>query len=111
MDVSTIGFANIPPLDSNSQSVPLMLTNATTSAAMGPPINTLSGTSNVVEHTPMIPQKKSIIDLTPIPPKNVDYLQVNMMNQGQSSNRPTHQASDPKPIFQPMEPQKQQQPQ
>ena len=53
-DVS-IGVTNIPPLGATSQSVPLMLTNATTSADMGPPMNTLSGTSNVVEPTPMIP--------------------------------------------------------
>ena len=71
--VSTIGVTNIPPLGATSQSVPLMPTNATTSADMGPPMNTLSGTSNVVEPTPMIPQKKSLIDLTPIPPINVDH--------------------------------------
>ena len=72
-DVSTIEATNIPPLGATSQSVPLMLKNAMTLANMGPPMNTLSRTSNVVEHTPMIPQKKSLIDLTPIPPMNVDH--------------------------------------
>ena len=52
---ASIGVTNIPPLGVTSQNVPLMLTNATTSTDMGPPMNTLSGTSNVVEHTPMIP--------------------------------------------------------
>ena len=70
---------------------------------MGSPMNTLSGTSNVGEPTPMIPQKKSLIDLTPIPPMNVDHFQVNMMNQGQSSNPPMNPASDPQATFQPME--------
>ena len=102
-DVSTIGVTNIPPLGATSQSVPLTLTNATTLVDMGSPMNTLSGTSNVVEPTPLIPQKKSLIDLTPIPPMNVDNFQVNKMNQGQSSNPPMNQASDPQETFQPME--------
>ena len=41
---------------------------------------------------------------------NVDQLQVNMMNQGQSSNPPMNQANDPQATFQPMESQQQQQP-
>ena len=56
-------------------------------------MNTSSRTSNVVEPTPMIPQKKSLIDLTPIPPMNVDHFQVDMMNQGQSSNPPMNQTT------------------
>ena len=51
----SIGVTNIPSLGATPQSVPLMLTNATSSADMGPPMNTLGGTSNVVEPTPMIP--------------------------------------------------------
>ena len=66
-DVS-LGVTNIPSLGATPQSFPLMLTNATSSANMGPPMSTLSGTSKVVEPTPMVAQKKSLIDLTPIPP-------------------------------------------
>ena len=52
-DVS-IGVINIPSLGTTTQSVPLMLTNTTSSTGMGPLVNTLSGTSNVVEPTPII---------------------------------------------------------
>lgn len=52
-DVS-LGVTNIPSLGATPQCVPLMLTNATSSADMGPPMNTLSGTSNVVEPTLVI---------------------------------------------------------
>ena len=107
----TIGVAIIPPLDSTSQSSPLLLTlpNTTTSVDMGPPMNTLSGISNFVENTPMVPQRKSLIEITLIPSKNVDHYEVNMMDQGKSSNLPTHQASNPKPTFQSMGPQQCQQ--
>ena len=39
----------------------------------------------------------------------MDHYQVNMMDQGQSSNPPTHQVSNPKPTFQSMGPQQHQQ--
>ncbi len=110
-DVSTIGIASIPPFDSTSQSAPLLLTlpNTTTSVDMGPSMNTLSGTSNIVENTHVVPQRKSIIDITQIPSKNVEHCQVNMMDQGQSSKPPTHQVRNPKPTFQSMGPQQHQQ--
>lgn len=41
---------------------------------------------------------------------NADHFQVNMMNQGQSSNPPVNQANDPQATFQSMEFQPQQQP-
>ena len=77
---------------------------------MGPPMNTLSGTSNVVEPTPIIQQKKSLIDITPIPTMNVDHSQVNIMNQGQSSNPLVNQENGPQVTFQSMKFQPQQQP-
>ena len=52
-DVS-IGVINIPSLGTTIQSVPLMLTNTTSSTDMDPPMNTSSGTSNVVEPTLVI---------------------------------------------------------
>ena len=68
-DVSAIWIARIPPLDSTSQSTPLLLNlpNTTTSVDIGPPMKTLSGTSKNVENKPMVPQIKSLIDITPIP--------------------------------------------
>jgi hypothetical protein len=68
-DVSTIGMTSIPSFDLTPPSAHLLLTlpNTTTSTDMGPPMNTLSETSNIVANTPMVPQKKSVIDITPIP--------------------------------------------
>ena len=109
--VSTIWITTTPPLDSTSQSAPLLLTlpNTTTSIDMGPPMNILSGRLNVFENTPMVPQRKNIIDITPIPPTDVDHYQVNMIDQWQSSNPPTHQERNPKLTFQSMRTQQNQQ--
>ena len=110
-DVSTIEIESIPPLDLTPQSVPLLLTlpNTITLIDMWLPMNILSGTSNVVENTPMVPQRKSLIDITPIPSKNVDHYQVKIMDQGKSSKPSTHQVRNPKLTFQSMGPQKKQQ--
>ena len=112
-DVPTIGMMNLPPIDLTPPSAPLLLTlpNTTTSSDMGPPMNTLRETSNVVANPPMVPQKKSLIDITPIPSRNVDHYQVNMMNQGQSSNPLSYQVRNPKLTSKSMGPQHNQQPQ
>ena len=81
-----LGMPNIPPLDENQQSTPLLLTlpSVMMSNVMEPPTSTPCETSTTT--IPIDAQSKSLIDITAIPKKNAPHCQVNMMSQGETSN-------------------------
>jgi hypothetical protein len=79
-ETCTLGMPNIPPLEENQQLTSLLLTLPTTM------------TSNVIEphmctpceisiaKTPIEIQRKSLIDISPIPQRNTSHCQINMMS-------------------------------
>ena len=92
-DTHTIGMTNVPILEDNQQSAPLLLTS---SSNMGPPMNTSCGTSTIVASTSIESPTNSLIDISPIPQRNVAHHQVNMMTQGEASNNQTYQVNNHK---------------
>ena len=92
-------MSNIPPLEANQQSTPLLLTlpSAMTSNAMEPLINTTCETSSAT--IPMDTQRKSLIDITPIPNRDTSHSQVNLMSQTGTSNTQRYQNNNTNMTF------------
>ena len=86
MHPCTLGMPNIPPLEENQQSAPFLLTlpNVMTTNVMEPPMSTPCKISTTT--IPIDAQRKSLIDITPIPKRNAPHCQVNMMSQAETSN-------------------------
>jgi len=94
-----LGMLDIPSLEANQQSTPLLLIlpSATTSNTMEPLINTTCETSSAT--IPMDTQRKSLIDITPIPNRNVSHSQVNMMLQAGTSKTKMYQNNNTNMTF------------
>ena len=70
-----LGMSNIPPLEENQQSTPLLLTLQNITEPL------MSTTCEASTTTiPMDVQRKSLIDITPIPKRNMSHCQVNMVS-------------------------------
>ena len=97
--ICTLGMPNIPPLEENQQSAPLLLTlpNVMTSNVMDPPMSTPCETS--IATIPTHIQMKSFIDISPIPKRNMSHCQINMISQGETSNTQRYQNNDPNMMF------------
>lgn len=95
----TLGMPRIPPLEENQQSTPLLLTlpTVTISNAMEPLINKTFETSSTTIPNNM--QRKSLIDITPIPQRNTSNCQVNMMTQGETFNTQRYQTNRSNMMF------------
>ena len=91
-----LGMLDIPSFEANQQSAPLLLTlpSVMTSNVMEPPMSTLCATSTTT--IPIDAQRKSLIDITPIPNRNTSHSQVNMMSQGGTSNTKRSQSNNTK---------------
>ena len=63
--------------------------------------------------TPIDIQRKSLIDISPIPKRNTSHCQINMMSQGETSNTQRYKNKNPNMMFNSQghnQPQRQQQP-
>ena len=64
---------------------------------MEPLMSTTCETS--IATIPMDIQRKSLIDITPIPKRNTSHCQVNMMSQGETSNTQMYQNNNTNMMF------------
>ena len=64
---------------------------------MEPLISTTCETSSTTNPTKV--QRKSLIDMTPIPKRNTSHCQVNMMSQGETSNAKRYQNNNSNMMF------------
>ncbi len=94
-----LGMPDIPSLEENQQSTPLLLTlpSAMTSNTIEPLISTTCETSSAT--IPMDTQRKILIDITPIPNRNASHSQVNMMSQEGTSNTQRYQNNNTNMTF------------
>jgi hypothetical protein len=94
-----LGMPNIPPFEENQQSEPLLLTlpNVMTSNIMELPTSTPCETS--ITTIPIDIQRKSLIDMTPIPKRNISHCQINMMSQGEKSKIQRYQNNNSNMMF------------
>lgn len=97
----TMGMPNIPPLEANKQSTTLLLTSPTTmtSSVIEPPMSTPCEISTFITKTPIKAQRKSLLDVSAIPQRNVAHFQINMISQGEKSNTQKYQNKDPNIMF------------
>ena len=93
----TLRMPNIPPLEENQQSAPLILTLITimTSNTMEPPMSTPCEASTPIAKTPIEVKRKNLIEISPIPQRNMTHCEFNMMSQGEASNPQIYQSKDP----------------
>lgn len=89
-----LGMPNIPPLEENQKITPLLLTLPTimTSSVMEPPMSIPCETS--IAKIPIDTQRKSLIDISPIPQRNVAHFHIDMMFQGETPNTQKYQNKD-----------------
>ncbi len=93
-ETCALRMPNIPSLEENQQSAPLLLTlpSGMTSNVTEPPSSTLCETSTTT--ISIDAQRKSLIDIIPIPNRNTSHIQVNMMSQGGTSNTQRSQSNN-----------------
>ncbi len=94
-----LGIPNIPSLEANQQSTPLLptLPSATTSNTIEPIISITCETSSAT--MPMDTQRKSLIDITPITNRNASHSQVNMISQIGTSKTQRYQNNNTNMAF------------
>lgn len=89
----TIGMPNMPPLEENKKSEPffIILPITITSNTMDPPMTTSCEASTLIAKIVIRQQRKSLINISPIPQRNMVHHQIIMMSQGEASNTQTYQ--------------------